>query len=211
MTLAVAKEPSAPPRLVKTIDQVIGLNLRALRHREALTLAEAAEGVAFLTGRPVSEPSLSRWETGYNHFTVPDLYEWSQIYGVNIIALLQPADDVTHVHVNGRDVPVGSYAYDFFIDPRGTFTDRARNIAERNAEGTRDVVDALNDITDRLGEKGRPADLLAAINTVRLRDAVAANPEVPAWQTAIDLYNAGDLYPADETERHDDGVTQEDE
>jgi transcriptional regulator with XRE-family HTH domain len=195
----------------KTIDEIIGGNLRRMRNAEALTLAECADALAFLTGESFSEATLSRWETGHYHFKMDDLFLTSQIYGVNVISLLQPADDVTHVHVSGRDVPVDSYAVDFFIDPRGTFTDRAKNIAERNAEGTRDVVDALNDIRDRLGKKGRPADLLAAINTVRSRDAIAANPEDPQWKTALDLYNAGDLFPADDHERTDDGVTEEDE
>jgi transcriptional regulator with XRE-family HTH domain len=208
--LAVAKEPDEAPRLVKTIDQIIGRNLRALRHGEALTLAEAANAIANLTGRPLTESSLSRWEGGYNHFTAVDLYEWSQIHGVNVIALLRPADDVTHIRVNGRDVPADSYSVDFFIDPRGTFTDRAKNIAARNAEGTRDVVDALNDITDRLGKKGRLADLDGAINSVRMRDAMRDNPDDPAWKIALDLYNAGELRTTDETEGTDDGDTEED-
>jgi hypothetical protein len=209
--LAVAKEPDETSRLVKTIDQIIGRNLRALRHGEALTLAEAANAIANLTDRPLTESSLSRWEGGYNHFTAVDLYEWSQIHGVNVIALLRPADDVTHIRVNGRDVPADSYAVDFFIDPRGTFTDRAKNIAARNAEGTRDVVDALNDITDRLGKKGRLADLDGAINSVRMRDAMRDNPDDPAWKIGLDLYNAGELRTTDETERTDDGDTEEDE
>ena len=210
-TLAVAKAPDEASRLVKTIDQIIGRNLRDLRHGEALTLAEAANAIANLTDRPLTESSLSRWETGYNQFTAVDLYEWSQIHGVNVISLLQPADDVTHVHVNGRDVPVDSYAVDFFIDPRGTFTDRAKNIAERNAEGTRDVVDALNDISDRLGKKGRLADLDGAINSVRMRDAMRDNPEDPAWKTALDLYDAGELRTTDDIERLNDGDTEKDE
>ena len=210
-TLAVAKAPDEASRLVKTIDQIIGRNLRDLRHGEALTLAEAANAIANLTDRPLTESSLSRWETGYNQFTAVDLYEWSQIHGVNVISLLQPADDVTHVHVNGRDVPVDSYAVDFFIDPRGTFTDRAKNIAERNAEGTRVVVDALNDISDRLGKKGRLADLDGAINSVRMRDAMRDNPEDPAWKTALDLYHAGELRTTDDIERLNDGDTEKDE
>lgn len=160
--MAVAKELDETSRLVKTIDQIIGRNLRALRKRETLTLAQAAEVLTVLLHRPLSEASLSRWEGGYNQFTAVDLYGWSQIYGVNVIALLQPADDVTHIHVNDRDVPVDSYAYDFFIDPRGTFTDRAGRLAERRSEGTTDVVDALNDVRDRLGRKGRLADLHAS-------------------------------------------------
>jgi transcriptional regulator with XRE-family HTH domain len=236
VTLAVAKDSEETLRSVRTIDQVIGRNLRALRRSEALTLAEAAEVVAVLTHKPLSESSLSRWETGYNHFTVTDLYEWSQVYGVNLIALLQPQDDVTHVHVSDRDVPVDSYAVDFFIDPRGTFTDRARNFAERNAEGTRDVVDALNDITDRLGKKGRLADLHASYAAFkRLSDIGAAlyhekntNPTrenqnrfddfilaFDGWGRKLDprdlerrLKRAGYPLPL---ERRNDGINQEDE
>ena len=50
---------------------------------------------------------------------------------------------------------------------RGSITDRARVIAERNKEGTRDIVDALNDVGDHLGEPGRIADMYAGVQQVR--------------------------------------------
>jgi transcriptional regulator with XRE-family HTH domain len=224
--LAYAKEslgtPNEPSRYVRTIDQVIGQNLRALRKHETLTLAEAAKAVAMLTDRSISEASLSRWETGYNHFTVPDLYKWSQLYRVNVIALLQPADDVTHVGINGRDVPVDSYAYDFFIDPRGTFTERASHLSERRSEGTPNVVDALNDIRDRLGEKARMADFVAAAARIqRIVDAVQTaydeaienpTPENIAWAREV-ADTAGDWWQevTKDIERTNNGVNQEDE
>lgn len=225
--MAKAHEP------IQTIDQIIGANIRALREREALTLKDAAEVLAVLTGRSLTESSLSRWEGGYNQFSAADLYLWSQIYGVNVIALLQPADDVTHVRVNDRDVPVDEYALDFFIDPRGTFTQRAQQFAERRNEGTRDIVDALNDIRDRLGEKGRLADLHASYKAfqrltdigVALYEETLTNPTpenqieyddfilaVEGWGRKLDPRDLEQkLKPRYDHERLNDGITQEDE
>ncbi len=154
---------------VQTIDEVIGANMRFLREGEALTLVQCAETLAFLTGKTFSEARLSRWETGHYSFTINDLHTVSQIYGVNLMGLLKPIDDdVTHVQTfYGSLYPVDSYVYDFFIDPRGTFADRAEQFAERNKAGTRDVVDALNDIRYNLGDKGRIGDLHMKIKAFR--------------------------------------------
>lgn len=198
---------------IQTIDQIIGGNLRVLREREALTLKEAAETVALLTGRSLTESSLSRWEGGYNQFSAADLYMWSQIYSVNAIALLQPQPHVTHIRIYNRDVPTELYAYDFFIDPRGTFTERARRLLEREKHRGPDIGAALDDIQDRLNVKAGLADLHAAlVNSRKMRDAMKASPDKPAAQIGLELHDAGEfLATTDQTERLNDGIAQEDE
>lgn len=151
-----------------TIDQIIGGNLRILRETQHLTLRETADTMAFLTGDPWSEAKLSRWETGRYRFTVTDLHVLSQLHGVNLLALLNPGNDVTHVAVAGRRYGTDTYMYDFFIDPQGTFADRARAFAERRDKGTIYVVDAIGHITDTLNDTTRNPSL-ADFNTLRLR------------------------------------------
>jgi hypothetical protein len=165
---------------VQTIDEVIGANLRTMRGD--LSLIKCAETIAFLTGKSFSESRLSRWETGLYTFTVNDLHTLSQIYGVNLMALLRPVDEtVTHIETfHGSLYTVDSYVYDFFIDPRGTFTDRAEKFKERNAAGTRDVIDAINDVRDQLGTKGTIEDRYSSYKELQriykdLKEKVEAN------------------------------------
>jgi len=148
-----------------TIDEVIGGNLTLLR--AGMTLAETADTLSALTGQSFSEAKLSRWENGKYRFTVHDLHLLSQVYGVNLLGLLKPSDGTTHIQVGNSLYPIDVYMYDFFIDPRGSLTERATVIAERNKEGTRDVIDALNDVADHLGEKGQLADFHAGLQRFR--------------------------------------------
>jgi transcriptional regulator with XRE-family HTH domain len=146
----------------QTIDQAIGANMRTLRETEGLTLAQCADTLWYITGESISEAKLSRWETGKYRFNVSDLHLISQVYGVNLLALLKPVDDdITHIDFGLYTIPVDDYVYDFFVDPRGRFVDRAERLAERRGEGdgTRDVLDAINDIRDRLGKRGSLGDL----------------------------------------------------
>jgi transcriptional regulator with XRE-family HTH domain len=189
----------------KTVDQIIGANLKRLRQAEAMTLGDVAVVLTHLGFGSFSEAKLSRWENGLYPFTVNDLHMLSQVFGVNIVAFLKPDKNTTRVETPGGIVPAETYAYDFLIDPQGRFTERARRIAARKKHGAWDVDDALDDIDDQLKDKGRIADLaVAALNTARLKKAMEDNPDQPAWKTMNDLYNAGQLRPADE--RHDDGT-----
>jgi transcriptional regulator with XRE-family HTH domain len=150
----------------QTIDEVIGANLRRLRKVEAVTLAQCAEVFSFLVGESFSEAKLSRWESGSYHFKLDDLLSLSQIYGVNLIGLLTPADDtVTHIRHGDSLYPIERYQYDFFIDPRGSFLDRATNLIERKAAGAYDVHEALDDLQSNLGRKAGLADLQASLKS----------------------------------------------
>jgi len=111
---------------------------------------------------------------------------------------------------------------------------RAQQFAERHNNGTRDIVDALNDIRDRLGEKGRLADLHASYKAfqrlsdigVALYEAILNDPTpenqnryddfilaVDGWGRNLD---AADLEwrlkrAGYDHERLNDGVDQQDE
>ena len=151
-----------------TINEVIGRNLHRLRKSEKLTLAQTAETLTWL-GQPFSEAKLSRWEAGKYRFTIEDLQLLSQAYGVSLLGLLKPAenDATTHIQVGDSLYPFERYVYDFFVDPRGSITDRARDVATRRKEGTRDIVDALNDVEDHILERGRIADMYSGVQQVR--------------------------------------------
>jgi transcriptional regulator with XRE-family HTH domain len=202
-----------------TIDEVIGGNLRALRESESLTLAQCADTLTALTDQSFSEAKLSRWETGRYRFTVNDLHLISQLYGVNLLALLKPTDDTTtHIRVGETRYPIDSYIYDFFVDPRGKFTDRAKRLAERRTEGTPNIVDALNDIADQLGDKGRLGDFHSSLQYARriLTVAQKAVHDDPTPEN-IRFYRqiseaAGDWWQeATKDERNSNGIPEEDE
>ena len=212
----------------KTIDEVIGGNLRELRSAEDMTLADAAETIGWLAGNSFSEAKLSRWETGRYHFTMDDLFLMSQVYGVHLISLLTPADPtVTHIRFLDNLYPVERYRYDFFIDPQGAFADRASNIAERNRRGVYDVAAALDDLRDRLGDKSGLADLHSTIEY--FRQVAAGTDPLSEFAKEVDARIAAGPQPDDQSaelgelvrrrlrekrekrEGTDDGVTQEDE
>jgi transcriptional regulator with XRE-family HTH domain len=152
----------------KTIDEVIGGNLRTLRDRESMTLANAAETIGWFGRVSFSEAKLSRWETGHYHFTMDDLFLMSQVYGVNVFGFLTPTDrTITHIKVGDSLYPVERYRYDFFIDPQGAFIDRATDIAQRKKHGAWDVEAALDDVRDRLGDKAGLADLHSTLELFR--------------------------------------------
>jgi transcriptional regulator with XRE-family HTH domain len=220
----------------QTIDQVIGGNLQLLRQAESMTTAEMADALTSLTGESFSEVKLWRWETGRYRFKVTDLYLFSQLHGVNLLALLKPDDaTITHVKTGRRDTPVDAYVYDFFVDPSGTFGDRATRLAERRAEGTPYVIDAINDISDRLGKKGRIGDwysshkrFFAAIEEALEEEGYpeigVENPENRrAWLDLFERIKSDGPLPFDvedprpwrreatTEERNDDGINQQDE
>jgi transcriptional regulator with XRE-family HTH domain len=192
----------------QTIEQVIAANLRALREEEALTLAQCADVFTFLFGETFSESKLSRWETGNYHFRLDDLHYLARIYGVSVLGLFTPLDDkVTHIRVGDDLYPVERYKYDFFIDPRGAFLDRATNIAERAKEGNRTVQAALDDLDRRLGTKAGLADLHSTLKGFGALERYAE--EIEDNRKALEQL-AKELQEAiHEEERNDDGVNRE--
>jgi hypothetical protein len=83
-------------------------------------------------------------------------------------------DDITHIDLGNQTASIDGYVYDFFVDPRGRFADRADRLAERRGEGdgTRDVLDAINDIRDRLGKRGRIGDFYSSFTYERIVEAL---------------------------------------
>lgn len=209
----------------QTINQAIGANIRTLRKTEGLTLAQCADALWYMTGESISEAKLSRWETGKYRFTVSDLHLISQVYGVNLLALLKPVDDdITHIDFGIYTIPVDDYVYDFFVDPRGRFVDRAERLAERRGEGdgTRDVLDAINDIRDRLGKRGRLGDLHSSMLyfdriITTLLAAFELNVENPTpehaqqYQDLLDAIPEGISPRVQDVERIIRGLDQEDQ
>ena len=189
----------------QTIDEVIGSNLRRLRESESLTLAQYAGTLTFLVGESFSEAKLSRWETGRYHFKMDDLLLMSRIHGVNILGLFIPGDrTVTHIRVGDSLYPIDRYRTDFFLDPRGSFRDRATDIAERKRHGAWDVDAALDDMEKRLGEKGGIGDFHSTF-----RDMFGG---LERYAKQIEDGNkALEQLGKDLQERIDDGDTEEDE
>jgi transcriptional regulator with XRE-family HTH domain len=217
-----------------TIDEVIGSNLRELRKAESVTLAQGAVTIGWLAAESFSEAKLSRWETGQYHFAMDDLFLMSQVYGVNVLALLRPDRDIlnvriTHIQVRDRLYPVERFQYDFFIDPQGVFADRADDLAQRSRQGSRSVQAAFDDVRDRLGDKAGLADLHSTLDLFRqiragtdpisklakeLEERIAADeyPEDPNGDAEIgELVRRRIREKRQKREETDDDVNQEDE
>jgi transcriptional regulator with XRE-family HTH domain len=161
---------------VLTIDQIIGANLKELIEDEGLTVDDAADALAGLSGETWSDVKLWRWESGKYNFKAADLFLLSRIFGRNVIAFLEPPKEVgtknkkekvTHVIVDGTTYSVERYRADYLLDPRGSFLDRATDLAERKKNAPWDVEAALTDIKDNLGERAQLADFHAALKSTR--------------------------------------------
>jgi transcriptional regulator with XRE-family HTH domain len=162
---------------VLTIDQIIGANLKELIEDEGLTVDEAADALAGLSGETWSDVKLWRWESGKYNFKAADLFLLSRIFGRNVIAFLEPPKEVgtknkkekvTHVIVDETTYSVERYRADYLLDPRGSFLDRATDLAERKKNAPWDVEAALTDIKDNLGERAQLTDFHAALKQTRL-------------------------------------------
>jgi hypothetical protein len=97
------------------------------------------------------------------------------LHGVNVLALMSPVDikgldsvifDTNEGYDNLFDID--EYHYNLFIDPRGSFSDRARDIAAREKEGAWDVHAALNDLENVWGEKGGLSELHSSIKDLQI-------------------------------------------
>jgi transcriptional regulator with XRE-family HTH domain len=161
---------------VLTIDQIIGANLKKLIEDEGLTVDEAADALAGLSGETWSDVKLWRWESGKYNFKAADLFLLSRIFGRNVIAFLEPPKEVgtknkkekvTHVIVDETTYSVERYRADYLLDPRGSFLDRATDLAERKKNAPWDVEAALTDIKDNLGERAQLADFHVALKHTR--------------------------------------------
>lgn len=198
----------------QTVDEIIGDNLARLRKSESLTVEQAAGVLELVTGQSFSLPKLWRWEQGKYRFKTTDLFLMSQFYGVNVMAFFRPADPtITHVHIDGADIPKDDYLVDFFIDPRGAFITRATTLIERSKQGSRTVYAALADIEDRLADKAGPGDLYTAIQQVR---RIVAAVDASGVLTSEDMRFVATVdewwkEATKDIERNDDGDTQEDE
>ncbi len=213
----------------KTIDEVIGSNLRTLRDRESMNLANAAETIGWFGRVSFSEAKLSRWETGRYHFRMDDLFLMSQVYGVNVLGLFIPDDKtVTHIKVGDSLYPVERYRTDFFLDPRGSFLDRATDMSERKRHAAWDVDAALDDVRDRLGDKAGLADLHSTLELFRqiadgtdplsklakeLEERAAAGepPDDPSGDAEIAELIRRRIREKREKREDDNGDTEEDE
>lgn len=183
-----------------TIDSVIGANLRRLREAERLDLIDVSELLWHVMQVRMSVSMVSRWETGKAKFTVDDLHMWARFYQVNALGLLDPHDrkpdegrTVTDIITtkNGTVIPVKDYLSQLYIEPRGTYLDHIA--AERDAireaiddvdTRTAELTDAtLADLTERLGAKARPADLISAIREATALEITATFPTVTVTTT----------------------------
>ena len=160
---------------VLTIDEVIGANLKDLIESEGLTVEHAAEALAALTGQTWSEVKVWRWESGNYKFKATDLFLLSRVFGRNVIAFLDPPDEVgtknnkeevTHVIVDETTYTVKRYRLDYLLDPRGSFVDRATDLTARHKAAAEDVSAALDDIRANLGERARLADFHSALKRI---------------------------------------------
>jgi len=191
---------------VLTINQIIGANLKDLIENEGLNVEQAAEALTALTRQTFSEVKLWRWESGNYHFKATDLFLLSRILGRNVMAFLEPPKEVgtrnskekvTHVIVGETTYTVERYRLDYFLDPRGSFLDRATNLAARKKEAAYDVEAALDDIRDNLGERALLADFHAALEgirrTLRTRNDIVEEARSRATEDPtpenIDVYN----------------------
>jgi transcriptional regulator with XRE-family HTH domain len=155
------------------MDQIVGRNIIRLREQQGLNLRDCADILSRITGDGYTAAKLSRWETGQYHFTFDDLYVLSLIYGVGLQTLMKPHREVTDVIVGDATYPVVEYRHDFLIGPSETFTDRATTYAQANSTDTA-VIEALNDVDERLGHKAGLGDVEAEIKAVGVKVGIPA-------------------------------------
>lgn len=141
------------PSALRSIDQIIGANLRAHRQAAGWTQQRLAVALSFM-----AEPSawtnvkVSRAETGKHTFTVADLYKIALVFEVPVHQLLIPPQHVVVVDVQGVRRDRAAFVASL-IDP--PLFDRPQLLADRDRTG-RLVQDLMADKTEKPPEiKGR--------------------------------------------------------